>query len=627
MKIRYKIWALIIFIMSITILSINIIAGNVIDSSFRSLEQKEMIINVERFHNALNNEIKQLDAAVRDWSAWNDTYKFIGGENNDFPATNIDNESMTNLRTDVMVYVKSSGIILYEKAFDYSEQKDMKVPMSLNNYFYKNSSLINFVDLNSSIKGILQLPEGSILIASRPVITSARDGPIRGAIIWGRFLDAHELNFISEIVSLSSSIDILTNSQATPAELRYAALSSINENNIVIQPLDNDYVIAYSTYNDLFNKPVISIKITMNRDIYKQGVITIQYFQIIAIVLGVILSIALIIFLDKTLISRLNNLSKQVQNISKKKDFSTRIKISGNDELNDLANVANETIKIITDMNTKLEQKVIDRTNKIDVLLKQKDDFINQLGHDLKNPLNPLVNLLPILEKNEQNQKNKEIIGVLVRNVNYMKNLVTKTIELGRLNSPKTTFSFEDINLVTELNAVIDNNKLMLREKTIGIKNNSPDDIMVNVDKLRFDELINNLLNNAVKFTTGSGSILIDAKQDYNFVTVSIKDTGIGMSDQQLHNIFNEFYKADASRHDFDSSGLGLSICKRIVEKHNGRIWAESEGLGKGSTFYFTVPKSKLINEMESLDYIYREVDKMYINKFNIRKRKRGTVE
>ena len=216
---------------------------------------------------------------------------------------------------------------------------------------------------------------------------------------------------------------------------------------------------------------------------------------------------------------------------------------------------------------------------------------------------------------------------MLVRNVNYMKNLVTKTIELGRLNSPKTTFSFEDINLVTELNAVIDNNKLMLREKTIGIKNNSPDDIMVNVDKLRFDELINNLLNNAVKFTTGSGSILIDAKQDYNFVTVSIKDTGIGMSDQQLHNIFNEFYKADASRHDFDSSGLGLSICKRIVEKHNGRIWAESEGLGKGSTFYFTVPKSKLINEMESLDYIYREVDKMYINKFNIRKRKRGTVE
>jgi signal transduction histidine kinase len=243
--------------------------------------------------------------------------------------------------------------------------------------------------------------------------------------------------------------------------------------------------------------------------------------------------------------------------------------------------------------------------------LKQKNDFINQLGHDLKNPLNPLVNLLPILEKNERNQKNKEIIGVLIRNATYMKNLVTKTIELGRLNSSKTTFTFEDINLVTELNTIIDNNKTMLHEKHIKIKKNIPDDIMVNVDKLQFDELLNNLLTNAVKYTNGSGTITMDAKQDHTFVTVSVKDTGIGMSEEQLQNIFNEFYKADESRHDFDSSGLGLPICKRIVERHNGEIWAESEGLGKGSTFYFMVPKSKLKNQSTPMEYIYKEIDKI----------------
>jgi len=127
-------------------------------------------------------------------------------------------------------------------------------------------------------------------------------------------------------------------------------------------------------------------------------------------------------------------------------------------------------------------------------------------------------------------------------------------------------------------------------------------------------------LNNAVKYNNDSGSILIEAEQNHTFVTISIKDTGIGMNDQQLHNIFNEFYKADASRHDFDSSGLGLSICKRIVEKHNGRIWAESEGLGKGSTFYFTVPKSKLKNKNVPLEEIYNEIEK--IERMNIKKLK-----
>jgi signal transduction histidine kinase len=77
-----------------------------------------------------------------------------------------------------------------------------------------------------------------------------------------------------------------------------------------------------------------------------------------------------------------------------------------------------------------------------------------------------------------------------------------------------------------------------------------------------------------------------------NLVTISVKDTGIGMTPDQLHRVFDEFYKTDAARHQLNSSGLGLTICKRIIEKHGGQIWAESPGPGKGSTFYFTLPSS-----------------------------------
>ena len=74
---------------------------------------------------------------------------------------------------------------------------------------------------------------------------------------------------------------------------------------------------------------------------------------------------------------------------------------------------------------------------------------------------------------------------------------------------------------------------------------------------------------------------------------MSVKDTGIGITEDQIEHIFDEFYKADQSRHELDSSGLGLAICRRIVEKQGGQIWAESEGLGKGATFNFTLKASK----------------------------------
>ena len=152
MKIRYKIWLFIIFIMSVSIISINVIANSVLESSFRSLENKKMNTNIQRFHNALNNEIYQLETAVGDWSSWDDTYMFIGGEDNEFPDEYMDNITMTNLRTDVMIYINTSGDIFYEKGFDYSEQKLINVSSSLNNLLSNDSSLVNFVDLNASTK-------------------------------------------------------------------------------------------------------------------------------------------------------------------------------------------------------------------------------------------------------------------------------------------------------------------------------------------------------------------------------------------------------------------------------------------------------------------------------------------
>jgi signal transduction histidine kinase len=160
------------------------------------------------------------------------------------------------------------------------------------------------------------------------------------------------------------------------------------------------------------------------------------------------------------------------------------------------------------------------------------------------------------------------------------------------------------------VNNVIETNQLLFQEKHIDIVNNIQHNIFLEADRLRIEELLNNLINNAVKYSNDGGSIYINTENSDDSTTVSIKDTGIGMTDDEIKHIFDEFYKADSSRHDFDSSGLGMPICKRIVEKHSGRIWAESDGGGKGSTFYFTLPRyqREKIEKKQNIDISYDEI-------------------
>jgi signal transduction histidine kinase len=204
----------------------------------------------------------------------------------------------------------------------------------------------------------------------------------------------------------------------------------------------------------------------------------------------------------------------------------------------------------------------------------------------------PLSTLIPLLINKEKDPTKKEWLEVLERNVDYMKGIVIKTLELAKLNSPKTKFSLEKINLKEEVKRTIENKITLFDNKKIKLKNNISKDYFVQADKLRLEELLTNIIENSIKYNNNGGEISISAEEEKNYVKVSIKDTGIGMTSGQIKHIFDEFYKADQSRHDFESSGLGMTISKRIVERHNGKIWAESPGLGKGTTVNFTIPLS-----------------------------------
>ncbi|HEC89355.1 MAG TPA: PAS domain S-box protein, partial [Thermoplasmatales archaeon] len=235
-------------------------------------------------------------------------------------------------------------------------------------------------------------------------------------------------------------------------------------------------------------------------------------------------------------------------------------------DLKDTVDKLNAAREELTMLNKTLEDKVKERTKEVEKLLQQKDEFINQLSHDLKTPLTPLTTLLPIIQKQVDNPKTKELIDTVIQSTLYMKSLITKTLQLARLNSPNAEIYLEETNLLKEINNAIERNKTSLQEHNIYVESLVDGDILVNADKLHLGELLDNLISNAVKYTPDGGKITINVEYENDEVKVAIKDNGIGMTREQIEHIFDEFYKADESRHDLDSSGLGLAICKRIVE-------------------------------------------------------------
>jgi PAS domain S-box-containing protein len=243
----------------------------------------------------------------------------------------------------------------------------------------------------------------------------------------------------------------------------------------------------------------------------------------------------------------------------------------------------------------KSEQALKDLNKKLSELNADKDRFIGILGHDLKSPFNNLLGLSEVLIDDIHNLDYKEIeeiSGTINTTARAAYNLLEEILLWARTQQGKITFSpkmltFENICMET-----IETLKLTVRNKDISINYNAPDNLMVFADSDMLKTILRNLLSNSIKFTPRHGSININAEYKPDFITISVSDTGIGIDPNILSKLFDisEVITTKGTEGE-TGTGLGLLLCKGFVEKHGGKIWAESEP-GKGSEFKFTLNAS-----------------------------------
>lgn len=249
------------------------------------------------------------------------------------------------------------------------------------------------------------------------------------------------------------------------------------------------------------------------------------------------------------------------------------------------------------ELNKNLEKRVIDRTLEVNQLLREKSRFIDNLSHDLGTPLTPIITLLPVIRESITDQKTLEMIDTCLRNTEYIKRVVHNTRALAEISS--TSLMLKKENLFDIVNELIQKYDPIFKSFNITPINNIEKGNFIKTEKNRFLQLLDHIASNAVNSMISKGGNLtfsskMVVKGSKSQIQISVKDNGTGLTKEESNHIFDEFYKTDNSRHKLDSTGLGLTICKKIISKHNGKIWAESHGKGTGTTIHFTVPLEEI---------------------------------
>ena len=242
----------------------------------------------------------------------------------------------------------------------------------------------------------------------------------------------------------------------------------------------------------------------------------------------------------------------------------------------------------------KAEAKILQNEALLRELNATKDKFFSIIAHDLKSPFNAIIgfsNLLSEQMKERDYDGIEEYADIIQNSSIRAMSLLSNLLEWARSQTGKMDFQPENFELVSLIKEVIGISNDMAQQKSITIVQELPHDLNVYADKSMIATILRNLVSNAVKFTNLGGTIVISSEQASNGPVIAVADNGIGIASQALEKLFriDQNISTKGTQNEL-GTGLGLILCKEFIEKHNGRIWAESE-FGNGSKFCFTIPK------------------------------------
>jgi len=559
---------------------------------FLEIEDSNIKRQTELGLKSLDLRIDELDQTTHGFAARDDTYYYIESGLKHFINELLLSSTFIDYEINFMAFLNGEGDIICSKAFNLVELKNIPFPGSIREAIEQHSVLKNYNETDNGVSGILMTLDGPILLSSRPVITTEESGPIIGTLICGRYLDFLEVEKLKESTFLSLEVidvnDVNSLGSNKPESL------ALNGSQISIERQGYDTIIGYSVLYDIFEEPILVLKVDSPRDVYTHGLLVFAYFVGSGVLAGVVIALLSIFVMNHFILTRIVKLSKDVSEIDPHMIATTKVSIPGDDEVSMLSENIDEMLDALNLYQHRLKER--ERMATI-------GETSAMVGHDLRNPLQVVYLLGSRLGKkigvlrdggvDDSDLKDLEYIEEkLWEQTNYMNKIVSDLQDFSK----NIMVVYEDADLEQTVIDVIGTLKI-------------PDDVEVSVrldeglrsvraDGNLFKRVFTNMLTNGIQALPEGGSLTVTGTASDDEATIVVSDTGVGVSEENMNKLFQPLFTTKAK-----GTGLGLAVCKRIVEAHRGEITVESEE-GVGTSFTIKIPMHPEEEDEKSSDEI-----------------------
>ena len=338
MKLYNKFLIMIGLLAVIFIIIILFFSNNILLSNYTKIEENSIISNMERVNNIINREADNLSAFTKDYSVWNDTYDFSNNSNKKYITSNFGSFSSFGLfRINFMLYTDKDGKIILSRGFNLNTNKEESISQKSEREIILKVKELSIMKHSESIKGITEINNTPIILATEAITTTDGKKTSGGHIITGRYLDEKQISLISSNVKVDLSMEKYNKNLKLNKNIRWF-------NNVAIENINKDSAISYKILTDIENNPYLVIKANLVREIHRQATKGIGYFVIIIILISLSFLVIAMIYLNKAVAKKIMRMNTIIHNISDTKDLTMRMSEDGNDEIASLASGFNNMI-------------------------------------------------------------------------------------------------------------------------------------------------------------------------------------------------------------------------------------------------------------------------------------------